>query len=157
MFSFNSKLFFILAAISVALIMGTSCGEKEPAEKRTTMEVMLKPYSPPADGKITAEQAEAFAGAFLGLLQLDVRYSRKWGDFLSPDSVYLTSSDSSFAKQHPELTERVQQLLEAKNRERAGILSKYGLTDSEYDWIGTQLSSAENREMAELVASRLKS
>ena len=93
----------------------------------------------------------------MGLLQLDVRYSRKWGDFLSPDSVYLTSSDSSFAKQHPELTERVQQLLEAKNRERAGILSKYGLTDSEYDWIGTQLSSAENREMAELVASRLKS
>jgi hypothetical protein len=155
-FSFNSKLFFILVAISVALFLGTSCGEKKPSEKRTTMEVMLKPYSPPADGKITAAQAEAFAGAFLGLLQLDVRYSRKWGDLLSTDSLYLVSSDSSLARKYPELTERVQQLLEAKNRERAGILSKYGLTDSEYDWIGTQLSSAENKEMAELVASKLK-
>jgi hypothetical protein len=156
MFSFNSKLFFILALVSVALFLGTSCGQKEPSEKKTTMEVMLKPYSPPADGKVTAAQAEAFAGAFLGLLQLDVRYSRKWGDLLSTDSLYLATSDSSFVKEHPELTERVEQLLEAKNRERAGILSKYGLTDSEYDWIGTQLSSAENREMAELVASKLK-
>jgi len=108
------------------------------------------------DGKITAQQAEAFAGAFLSLLQLDVRYSRKWGDFLSTDSLYLAGSDSSFAKEHPELTAGVQQLLEAKDRERAEILAKYGLTDSEYDWIGTQLSSPENREMADLVASKLR-
>lgn len=120
------------------------------------MEVMEKPYHPPADGKITPQQAEAFAGAFLELLQLDVRYSRKWGDLFSVDSLYLTASDTSFAKKHPELTARFQELLEAKRRERAKILAKYGLTDSEYDWIGTQLSSPENLEMAELVAAKLK-
>lgn len=140
----------------MALILGIGCGTEEPAEEFTTAEVMEKPYDPPADGKITAQQAEAFAGAFLGLLQLDVRYSRKWGDFLSTDSLYLAGSDSSFAREHPELATGVQQLLEAKDKERAEILARYGLTDSEYDWIGTQLSSPENREMADLVASKLK-
>lgn len=120
------------------------------------MEVMEKPYNPPSDGKITTQQAEAFVGAFLELLQLDVRYSRRWGDLFSTDSLYLASSDTGFAKQHPQLTARFQELLEGKRRERAKILAKYGLTDSEYDWIGTELSAPENEEMAELVATKLR-
>lgn len=152
----NSRLFITLLTVALVSLVTSGCGKKENAEEPSTVEVMEKLYHPPADGKIAPQQAEAFAGAFLELLQLDVRYSRKWGDLFSVDSLYLTVSDTSFAKNHPELTARFQELLEAKRRERAKILAKHGLTDSEYDWIGTQLSSPENLEMAELVAAKLK-
>lgn len=125
----------------IAVMFSFGCGEK--AEKPEE----VKPFVPPSDGKIRAEQKDAYIKASTALEEAMGKYSLKIKDFVEKHKVnpdLSQMSDTAFMNSHPVIKKAWDELNEKWNIMQNEAYKIADITEEEFNWIGGALTDSIN-------------
>lgn len=160
-----SKLMSILVVAILMVTLGfllAGCKGEQPIEKKGKLPEtgsMEKPsYTPPKDGKITPEQADAYVKTCIGLIGNMKEQSKALESFrekygLNEDLNEL--SDSIFIKDHPDIMKKWRELSDSWEGKEQGAYKNAGISEEEFVWIGGALDDTVNSEIQNEIANRL--
>ncbi len=145
----------------LALIFTFAGCQKEEEEGSQPIEVVIpeSTYTPPADGKITQEQIEAYIRAAKLLNSRVVEQGKAIHAFaktynLSDDLHEL--QDSLFIKEHPKVEEKYAELFKESQEKLDEVYSEVDLGEDEFTWIGGALADTVNQEIRKKVEEALR-
>ncbi len=145
-----NKVSFIL--LILVLVLSFGCGEK------TGNTEELKPFIPPADGKIAEKQKDSYIKASIALKGAMDSYSLKIKEFVNEYKVQedLTQmSDTIFLKEHPEIKKAWDGLSKEWIEMQNEAYKIAGIIEDEFNWIGGALTDTINAAVQKKVEKAL--
>lgn len=143
-----------LFLLFISIMFSFGCGEKPEKPEE------VKPFVPPYDGKIRAEQKDAYIKASTALKEAMDKYSLKIKDFVvkqkvNPDLSQM--SDTAFMNSHPVIKKAWDGLNEEWNVMQNEAYKVAGITEEEFNWIGGALTDDINKAVQKQVEKALTS
>ena len=145
---------FLTVFLTILFIIG--CGGKPSAN--TKKETEIKPFTPPADGKITEQQKDAYIKASVALDSVMKIYSDNIKQFVdkykvNPDLSQL--ADTTFLKKHPDIKNAWDELNKKWDDMQKGAYKSAGISEEEFNWIGGALTDTINSQVQKDVEKAL--
>lgn len=141
-----------LILLILVLVFSFGCGEKT----GNTEEV--KPFTPPADGKITEKQKDSYIKASTALKGAMDSYSLKIKEFVNEYKVkedLSQMSDTIFLKEHPEIKKAWDKLSKEWIEMQNEAYKVAGIIEDEFNWIGGALTDTINAAVQKEVEKAL--
>ena len=150
---------WIICMVIVISLMGCQKVEKEEEVTPVDIETTEPSYTPPSDGKIIQQQAEAYIRVAELLNERVLEQEKAIHEFaktydLSDDLREL--QDSLFIKGHPEVEEKYKKLFEDSQKRLDEVYNEIGLSEDEFTWIGGALADTINQEIRKKVETALR-
>ncbi len=143
----------LLYALLITLIVSIGCVERQgkPSEE-------VKPFVPPADGKITISQKDAYIKASVALKAAMDSYSSKIKEFIekhkvNPDLTQM--ADSAFLAENPEIKKAWDVLDTEWMKMQDEAYKNAGIIEDEFNWIGGALTDSINTDIQKEVEKAL--
>lgn len=148
------RVFLFLLILTVLFCFG--CPEK-PAEDTEQPEEVV-PYTPPADGRITAEQQGSYIKASLALQEAMEKYSLMIKEFvekykLNQDLTQM--SDTAFLNSNPDVKKAWGELNKEWDEMQREAYKVAGISEEEFNWIGGALTDIINTAVQKKVEKAL--
>jgi len=143
-------------SLFLALLFIIGCGGKPSAN--TKKEVEIKPFTPPANGKITEQQKDAYIKASIVLDSVMKIYSDNIKDFVDKYKVNQDLSqlaDTTFLKKHPDIKNAWDKLNKKWDNMQKEAYKSAGISEEEFNWIGGALTDTINSQVQKDVEKAL--
>ncbi len=142
-----------LTSLFVLLFIG--CNGEVPEEKVEK----VSEFNPPEDGKIAQEQVELYVKASSNLMDAIKKHEEDIREFIRryrlKDDLFELS-DSSYCKEHPEVTRTWKRLQDRWKRDELKAYKHAGISEEEFNWIGGALADTVNRDIQSWVQKQLE-
>lgn len=146
--------YLLIPLLATLLLLG--CAEEEKVQPETPEGV--QEFTPPADGKITPGQAEAYVKASLALTRALKKQEKVVRAFTEKHKLKDDLSelgDSAFMNDHPRVASDWDELTRKWGELEKEAYKEAGITEEEFNWVGGALTDTLNRDVQKEIAAKL--